>query len=85
MTDTDGNERYPFFSADAKTIYFVAEEKGLANFYSMPAEGGQRTQVTKYKQDVQRPDPGWDCKTVVFEMVGRLYTADLTAPAAYPR
>ncbi|MHC4730288.1 MAG: DPP IV N-terminal domain-containing protein, partial [Planctomycetota bacterium] len=85
VTDTDDNERYPTFAADGKTIYFVAEEDGVANFYSIPQEGGKRTQVTKYeKYDVHRPDVNWDSKTVVFEIVGQLYTADLTAPAPKP-
>ncbi len=81
LTQTDGNERWPCFSKDGKTIWFVAEEKGVANFYALPAEGGKRTQVTKFKQDVWRPDLGWDGKTVVFEQSGLLYTADLTAKA----
>ncbi|MHC4974542.1 MAG: S41 family peptidase [Planctomycetota bacterium] len=85
VTDTDDNERFPTFSADGKTIYFVAEEKNVANFYSIPQEGGKRTQVTKYeKYDVHRPDVNWDSKTAVFEIVGQLHTADLTAPAAKP-
>jgi Tol biopolymer transport system component len=85
LTRTEGNERYPFFSKDGKTIYFVAEEKGVANFYAMPFEGGKRVQLTKYDgSDVHRPDMGWDLKTVVFELVGQLYTVDLTAPAEKP-
>ncbi|MHC4223497.1 MAG: DPP IV N-terminal domain-containing protein, partial [Planctomycetota bacterium] len=85
LTRTEGNERYPFFSKDGKTIYFVAQEKGVANFYAMPFEGGKRVQLTKYDgSDVHRPDMGWDLKTVVFELVGQLYTVDLTAPAEKP-
>jgi len=78
LTDTDGNERYPFFSKDGETVYFVAEEKAVANFYAMPAKGGERRQVTKFEtNDVHRPDLAWDQKTVVFEIVGQLYTTDL--------
>jgi tricorn protease len=84
LTDTPGNEHWPFFSADGKRIRFLAEEKGVANFYEMPAEGGERKQLTKYADDVQRPDLAWDWKTVVFEIVGRLYVADLDAPAEKP-
>ena len=88
LTDTPGNERYPFFSPDAKEIWFVAEEDGVANFYAMPAEGGARKKLTdfggKEKRDVSRPDLAWDGKTVVFELVGRLYTTDLTNPGKEP-
>jgi tricorn protease len=84
LTDTTGNERHPFFSADGRRIRFVAEEKGVANFYEMPVEGGERRQLTKYADDVHRPDLAWDGKTASFELVGRLYVADLDAPAEKP-
>ena len=35
VTDTEDNERWPNFSADGQTIWFVAEDKGVANFYSL--------------------------------------------------
>lgn len=80
VTQTPGNERYPFFSADQKTIYFVSEDKGVANFYAMPSAGGARRQVSKFKgNDVHRPHLSPDRKTVVFERGGKLYTSDLTA------
>ncbi len=79
LTKTDGNERYPFYSADSKSIYFVAEEKGVANFYSMPTAGGERKQLTKNKRlDVHRPDMANDHKRVVFELAGKLYWCDLS-------
>ena len=79
LTDTAGNERYPFYSEDGKTIYFVAEEKGIAGFYAMPAEGGERRLVAAFQEDVWRPCPAWDGQTVVFEMAGHLYQTDLAA------
>ncbi|MHC4959370.1 MAG: S41 family peptidase [Planctomycetota bacterium] len=83
LTSTPGNERWPFFSADAKTIYFVGEEKKVANFYSMPIEGGKRTQITKIKgADVHRPDLSWDWKTAVFERAGQLQVCNLAAAKA---
>ncbi len=84
LTDTEGSERWPFFSGDGRRILFVAEEKGVANFYAMPALGGERTQVTKCTDDVQRPDLAWDGRTLAFELVGRLYVTDLEAPAEKP-
>ncbi|MHC4670047.1 MAG: S41 family peptidase [Planctomycetota bacterium] len=85
ITDTEGNERFPCFGKDGRTIYYLAEEKNVASFYAIPLEGGKRTQVTKYKKhDVHRPCVNWDHRTAVFEVVGQLYTADLTAPAQKP-
>jgi tricorn protease len=85
ITKTDANERYPFLGKDGKTLYFVAEEKGVANFYSMPLKGGKRKQVTKYTgADVHRPDFNWDAKTVVFERSGQLFYTDLTKPTKEP-
>jgi tricorn protease len=82
LTETEGNERFPFFSQDGREVWYVAEEKGVANFYAMPVTGGERRRLTEYADDVHRPDIAWDGKTAVFELVGRLYMADLTAPAA---
>ena len=85
LTETPGNERHPFFSADGKTVFYVAEKDGVANFWSIPAEGGAATQVTRYVgDDVLRPELALDGKTVVFERIGRLYAADLTAGDATP-
>ena len=78
LSTTVGNERHPFASADGKTVYFVAEEKGVANFYAVPVEGGERRKVTEFREDVWRPDLAWDGKTAVFETGGRLATVDLT-------
>ena len=79
LTSTLGNERNPFFSQDGSTIWFVAEEKGVANFYAMPAAGGERRQVSTWTGlDVQRPDLAWDGKTAVFERGARIHIADLT-------
>jgi Tol biopolymer transport system component len=67
LTETDGNERWPFFSADGQTVYFQAEEGGTKNFYSVPLAGGAATQVTKFKgPDLHRPDLAWDFRTAVF-------------------
>ena len=84
MTKTEGNERFPFFSKDGKHVFFLAEEKGVANFYAMPAQpNAKRKQITKYTgADVHRPKLGWDGKTAVFERAGQLYMRDLTAKDA---
>ncbi len=80
LTETPGNERYPCYSADGSTIYFVAEEHGVSGFYAMPASGGPRKRLTSFREDVLRPDLGWDGHTVVFEMGGRLCVTDLASP-----
>ena len=94
LTKTEGNERYPFVSPDGKTVWFVAEAKGVANVYALPFDFAapekavaKRKQVTTYKgDDIHRPDLAWDGKTLSFERRGLLYTAELTkrAPKAKP-
>jgi tricorn protease len=81
LRKTPGNERYPMYSADGKTLWFVTEEKKVANFFQAPSEGGgERAQVTKFTgHDVHRPCLAWDRKTVVYERWGQLYVTDLTA------
>ncbi|MHC4955971.1 MAG: S41 family peptidase [Planctomycetota bacterium] len=80
LTHTDGNERWPYFTADGKHIFFIAEEKGVANFYAMPAmKDAKRKQVTTFKgDDVHRPRISTNRKTMVFERRGQLYVRDLT-------
>jgi Tol biopolymer transport system component len=87
LTKSHGNERYPFVGADGKTLYFVAEEDKVANFYATTLAGGERRQVTHLeKTDVHRPDLDYDGKTVVYERWGQLFLTDLTAaePQAKP-
>ena len=82
---SEGNERFPTFSKDGKEIWFVAEAKGVANFYAVPnladgSAGAKRRQITKLTgNDVQRPALSADGKTAVYERWGRLYTIDLSA------
>lgn len=83
LTETPGNERWPVLSKDGATVWFTAEEKGVANLYAMPTAGGARTQVTTYAGlDLQRPCFAWDRKRVVFERGGRLAWADVTEAGA---
>jgi tricorn protease len=80
VAQTSGNDRYPSFSADGEQIFYVAEEEGVANYFARPADGsGEPRKVTNFKHDVRRPDVGWDWKTTVFEMDGKLYMTDLSA------
>ena len=82
---SEGNERFPMFSPDSGSIWYVAEEKGVANFYAVPnvtdgTAAKNRRQLSKLTgNDVQRPALSADGKTVVYERWGRLYTMDLTA------
>lgn len=85
VTKTPTNERWPSWSADGKRIWFVAEENGVANFYSTHAEGGERAQVTKYTgEDVHRPCLSPDHETVVFERGGKLFVTNLAKPGEKP-
>jgi tricorn protease len=78
---TRRNERYPFYAPDGKEIFYVAESKGVANFYAIPLAGGTPRQVTHFTgNDVQRPCMSTDHETVVYERWGQLYTSNLMKP-----
>lgn len=87
LTNTEGNERFPYYSADGKFLFFLAEQKGVANFYAMPVKpNAKRKQITKYKgADVHRPKLAWDRKTAAFERSGQLYLRDLSKKDAKTR
>jgi Tol biopolymer transport system component/C-terminal processing protease CtpA/Prc len=84
LTKTEGNELNPSWSADGKTIYFLAETKGAWNFSSVPAAGGETKALTTWKDNARRCCAGWDRKTLAFEKEGRLYTIDATSATPTP-
>ncbi len=82
VTKTDRNEMNPCWSADGRTIWFLAEdEKGVFQVWSIPAQGGEAVQVTHDTvADLRRPVLSWDRKTLAVERDARLVTVDLSSP-----
>lgn len=81
LTSTPGNERWPFLSADGASLWFLAEEQGVANLWRMPAAGGEREQVTRLAgADLQRMLPDAARKRVAVERGGRLCVLSLESP-----
>ncbi len=46
LTSHEGNERFPKFSPDGRTIAFTAEYDGNLDAFTIPAEGGEPTRLT---------------------------------------
>ena len=46
-----GNDFYPFFGADGKTIYYLSERQGTQNIFKTSIVGGDGIQVTKLAGD----------------------------------
>ena len=91
LTSTAYNELNPAFSADGKTVYYLAESKGIYNVGAVPAtgalssEGGGAKFLTSWTDEsARRSCLAWDRKTLAFEKNGTLFTLDLTSPATAP-
>ncbi len=90
LTATAYSELNPCFSADGKTVWYLAERKGVFNVGAIPAAGnegkpGEGKFVTSWADEsARRSTLAWDRKTLAFEKNGRLVTVDLTAPAITP-
>lgn len=69
LTDFDGMDSWPMWSADAH-IYFVSDREGngLTNIWRVAESGGKAERVTSFKAgDVRWPAMSADGKVVVFE------------------
>ncbi len=52
LTPEGWNVNSPAFSADGETVYFLSAKSGSMQLYSIPADGGEPTQITDYVLDV---------------------------------
>ena len=85
LTSTPYNELNPAYSADGKTVYYLAESKGIYNVGAVPATGGEGRFLTSWTDEsARRSSLGWDHKTLAFEKDGRIFTLDLSAPTTAP-
>lgn len=83
LTDFDGQDLWPLWLPDSKSIVFVSERDGTYNLYKMSAAGGKPTQLTKYIGDgVRFPAVSADGTRAAFEIGDRIETVALTGSAA---
>lgn len=88
LTEFDGQDLWPLWLPDSKSIVFVSERDGTYNLYKMSASGGKPTQLTKYAGDgVRFPSVSADGTRAAFEVGDRIETVSLTGgttPKAVP-
>lgn len=74
ITDFKGMDEWPMASPDGATVYYVCDESGIDNLWSLSLVDGARRQITHYQTDgVQWPCISGDGKTIAYEWGGGLY------------
>ena len=69
LTDFDGQDIWPLWLPDSRSIVFVSERDGTYNLYKLSATGGKPTQLTKYVGDgVRFPTVSADGSRAAFEV-----------------
>jgi tricorn protease len=86
LTDFKGNDFWPLYSADGKTLYFVTDRDGTFNLWKMTSDGRNPRQVTHHKGDaVHYPAISFNRKRIVYECGFDLWTLSLEEPVTPPR
>jgi len=86
VTDYEGTDLWPLYSADGRTLYYVTDRltPGVPNLVAAPAGGGKPRLVTQHKEGAVRfPHIALDGSTLAYEHGGRLYT--IPAVGGQPR
>jgi tricorn protease len=85
LTDFDGQDLWPHWLPDSKTVVYASERDGTYNLWKVSASGGKATQLTKYQGDgVRFPSVSGDGSQAVFEQGDGISTVALSG-AAPPR
>ena len=78
LTDFDGNDMFPVWSPDGKTIYFASEQDGTMNLYRMNRDGSGKTQLTFFKDDgIRYVDISANGNIITFERGFDIYRYDV--------
>jgi tricorn protease len=86
LTNYNGNDLWPLFTADSKTIYYVTDRSGTANVWQMPVTGGPGRQITRYQAGAVRyPSISQDRKSMAFECDFGIWTLALNGKATPAR
>ncbi len=75
ITDFEGRDGWPMYSAVDNRIYFVCNDgkDSVANLWVMDRDGSNREQITHFKEDVMYPSISRDGKVIVFHVLDKLY------------
>lgn len=75
LTDFNGEDRNPVWSADEKSIYYLSEKSGDFNIWKMDAaDPSKQTQVTKYTKNPVRFLSVSSANTLCYGFNGEIYT-----------
>ena len=86
LTDFDGQDLWPLWMPDSKTILFVSERDGTYNLYKQSASGGRATQLTKFVGDgIRFPAVSADGTRAAFEVGDRIETVNLNGAMTAPK
>ncbi|MFN0058834.1 MAG: S41 family peptidase [Planctomycetota bacterium] len=82
LHDDDGF-RYPLWSADGRSLYYVGQQSGSMNLFNLDLASGKRRQLTFFENDsVLWPTISRDGSTLVFRHLFDLYVMDLRVGGA---
>ena len=78
LTDHRGFDRWPMLGADGETVYYVTDEDGIANIWSLSLATGKRRQVTHHAADgVQFPTISAGGDWITYEFDGGIYVLEV--------
>jgi len=80
LTNFEGNDMFPLWGPDSRTIYFVSDKDGTMNLYRMVIDGSGKTQLTFFKEDgIRFPEISRDGKIIAFERQFDLYRYEVAS------
>lgn len=74
LTDFNGEDRDPVWSADEQSFYYLSEESGSFNVWKKDLTNGNKTQLTKFSKHPVRFLSRSNNGTLSFSFDGELYT-----------
>jgi tricorn protease len=74
ISDFEGEDREPVFSADGNTVYYLSEKKGAQNIFKKNLSNGAESQLTQFKDHPVRHLSRAADNTLAFSWNGELYT-----------
>lgn len=86
LTTFAGNDMWPMFGPDGKTLYYTSDMDGTGNVWKMAVSGGKPAQVTRQREGyIHYPCLSRNGKALVYETDFSLWTLDPTAKNAAPK
>lgn len=77
LTKNDWNEFYPMFAPSGDKIYYLSEEDGTFNIWSLDLNSGRKRKLTNYKDDgVRFPSISADGRFITYERRDKVYVLD---------